>query len=627
MKKTIALLTAVLLCTILASAAPSLEHPESSGEMFAAPVASLFEERTVTPGINVLTGTKAAWDCTTLPSGTTFNGLTKLVNDDIYGTAIKSTTGSGSWTGTDMLRFASPLPAGTYEISFKAARISDTAVSTGWAPLYVLFNGDSAGVLHVEYECFNDFYTTESGEWRTFRVVLTTSSAINSFALHGTWNESAGEYALFDDLFIAPYSGVLNYITDTEATLGFEDGVLPSYVKYGTTAPSVVSNPIAKADNLYALSSATKSGENYPNFTITPTRALTPGSYIVSFDEYKTSTGEVEDSPNSWILYGSTNTYVSGFVTAGAWIHKDVVLHLTDTVTLLRFQWETKMSNETVEAAYFDNFRVDRAVTVTYGDTGRVEYEKMGLPFTPSVTKDDANKLIVGWAVSSNVKEDELPDTITPTGNITLYPVYCQDVAPRILSQSSVRLDAHKGLRLAATAACAVRDSSLVEEYGFLITRKTLLEELELKENALVFSSTGIAESEYIDHKTAFGDTPDGVPIVTGRNYSKTYGIDVVYDIDGSLLNDERILSGEAVGVSIVLTGIPATHYDDTFVIRSYVKVGSTFYYGPCVQRSYYQAVKALYESEVYSTLTQEQKEEITNILDSMQSETTEKTV
>ena len=107
---------------------------------------------------------------------------------------------------------------------------------------------------------------------------------------------------------------------------------------------------------------------------------------------------------------------------------------------------------------------------------------------------------------------------------------------------------------------------------------------------------------------------------VVGRGYQKsgdTVNIDIIYDnIGGTKLGVDSIKNGKAIGITTVLTNIPSGHYKDVFVVRPYVKIAGTYYYGETKENSYYAVADAIAkDSTEYAKLTDAQKNEIEAIL------------
>ena len=189
--------------------------------------------------------------------------------------------------------------------------------------------------------------------------------------------------------------------------------------------------------------------------------------------------------------------------------------------------------------------------------------------------------------------------------------------APKTLASNSIRFGENKGLRFAATVDLALRASSATEEYGFLVTRKSLLGE-NANDTLKVWISDG-SEVWDTEEKT-LGLTEEGVTFVAGRAWKNDGSVDLIYDnVGGTKLDEESIKNGEAIGITAVLTGITDKRCGEVFVVRPYVKIAGSYFYGEARENSYYNVAKVLRGSAAYDSLTEEQKAEIDNVIASVE--------
>ncbi|MGN1121064.1 MAG: hypothetical protein ACI4RV_01775, partial [Eubacteriales bacterium] len=106
---------------------------------------------------------------------------------------------------------------------------------------------------------------------------------------------------------------------------------------------------------------------------------------------------------------------------------------------------------------------------------------------------------------------------------------------------------------------------------------------------------------------------------VAGRAWKNDGSIDLIYDnVGGSKLGEESIQNGKAIGITAVLTGITEARYEEVFVVRPYVKISGTYYYGEPHENSYLNVAKAL-RNAGYPGLTEEQKTEIDAVIASVE--------
>ena len=170
-------------------------------------------------------------------------------------------------------------------------------------------------------------------------------------------------------------------------------------------------------------------------------------------------------------------------------------------------------------------------------------------------------------------------------------------------------------MRFAAVVDLELRKNEQTEEYGFLVTRKELLEAKGVTNDTLKVYNDGYGETWASDEKTV-GLTEDGVVFLAGRVYQKDSGTEIIYDRTGDKLGVESIKNGTAIGIASVLTNIPSGHYKDVFVVRPYVKNDGTYYYGDAKENSYYAVAEAIKNNtDEYAKLTDAQKNEIEAIL------------
>ncbi|MGN1122088.1 MAG: hypothetical protein ACI4RV_06950 [Eubacteriales bacterium] len=191
--------------------------------------------------------------------------------------------------------------------------------------------------------------------------------------------------------------------------------------------------------------------------------------------------------------------------------------------------------------------------------------------------------------------------------------------APTMLESNSIRFGTNKGLRFAAVVDLELRKNEQTEEYGFLVTRKELLDAKGVTNDTLKVWIYGDSEV-WEDTEKTVGLTENEVVFVAGRAWKNDGSIDLIYDnAGGSKLGEESIQNGTAIGITAILTGITEERYKEVFVVRPYVKISGTYYYGETKENSYYNVAKALRGSASYDALTEEQKAEIDNVIASVE--------
>jgi len=243
-------------------------------------------------------------------------------------------------------------------------------------------------------------------------------------------------------------------------------------------------------------------------------------------------------------------------------------------------------------------------------DTGR----GVGKGYMLTGEKPEADGFtFMGWALTPNASVNDVVESIDLTGNTTVYAVwiYGDDIAPVVVQKNSIRTTSPMGLRFAAIIDLFIKNGTQSEysqrallgvvpdEYGFIISRKSLLNGTELD----------------------FGDGPDakgsgttsaGVKYVSGAAFNKDKGIDTVYDSDGTLM--PGVIDGTNECFTAVLYKIPENMYDEVFVARTYICIDGKYFYG-IPREAGVKATAALVKSESYDKLSQEEKDVIDAIL------------
>ena len=163
-------------------------------------------------------------------------------------------------------------------------------------------------------------------------------------------------------------------------------------------------------------------------------------------------------------------------------------------------------------------------------------------------------------------------DSINCVMDMTLYAVW-EYAAPVTSDKISIRTSGVQGIRFLASLPIPSREAST--EYGFIATRKRMLDDLGYSVNEMTF------------------DLLDDGTYVYGVAYKPSANTDILYDIseDGS----EVLFSG-------VLVGVPESkeNYTETLYARPYVKYGDLCFYGEAKGMSLYEAAKAIKASEGY---------------------------
>ncbi len=189
---------------------------------------------------------------------------------------------------------------------------------------------------------------------------------------------------------------------------------------------------------------------------------------------------------------------------------------------------------------------------------------------TDPVEKDGSAFRMIGWAQSENAS---VAESVIPLAgaDVDLYPVW-EDLNKPILSdETSVHTKDPIGIRFKASVHNRVLAAYDNVEIGFVVARET--------EEVL-----GIIDS----------DCPDGLDLtlvgyglaVNGAGYKKE---------NGALVGKNYITElgdGEYSSFTACMIGIPEKYYKENIIVRPYVTIGTTTYYGEVKTESLYNAAK-----------------------------------
>lgn len=190
----------------------------------------------------------------------------------------------------------------------------------------------------------------------------------------------------------------------------------------------------------------------------------------------------------------------------------------------------------------------------------------------------------VGWRTSAYATATVTSIDITNISDNNLYAVWqpSGNTVPTMFENlNSVRVTGNSGIRFAATVALSAKYNDNTEEIGFIIGRKDKLSVNDSTLSNLVFGEDGPQDKGY---------TPDGNKYVYGVVYNKAENINLVYDNNGSKL--DGIKDGVSEGVTCVVYNIKNEKTE--LAVRSYIKIGGSYYYSSAVSRSMYQVAESL---------------------------------
>lgn len=147
------------------------------------------------------------------------------------------------------------------------------------------------------------------------------------------------------------------------------------------------------------------------------------------------------------------------------------------------------------------------------------------------------------------------------------------DYAPLSYNESSMRISAPSGIRFKASVSAYEREHEDLKEYGFIVTRKAVLDEAEVSEWSFTQES--------------------GVKFAKGAAYGNVNGKDI-----------DKIFATEngRTFYTAVIYNIPADKYDDDLVVRPYIVLGDEVVYGNPMVNNIKAIAQAIKDSADYET-------------------------
>lgn len=217
------------------------------------------------------------------------------------------------------------------------------------------------------------------------------------------------------------------------------------------------------------------------------------------------------------------------------------------------------------------------------GDTETVYLAKdevITLPTTTSYTKEGF--VFGGWTVDGAKATTVTATQFKQNVNITAVWNPAYDAPVSYANETTIRTKNPAGLRFIASVADEVAKDDSVE-YGFIVTRKVLLDAAKIAEADFTHNSA-VKKTSGISH--------DKTTHLTFRNAdNKTF-------------------------FAAALVGIKAANYKDTLLVRPYLKsADGIYYYGVPMSASIYDVAKTVSESAEFASYTDEQKAVVNAIL------------
>ena len=242
---------------------------------------------------------------------------------------------------------------------------------------------------------------------------------------------------------------------------------------------------------------------------------------------------------------------------------------------------------QALSISYIDAIRVYRkgVVTVTYDTNAPKDAE-----VTKSVAADTNRGVgtgyylssdipvvegydFAGWALTPDAGEKDVVTKINLTGDTTVYAVWVNRNAPITSDMTSVRTTDVTGIRFRASVYSKVMSYDNVE-IGFLVTRDNDENHAIMDEN----TPDGKLTLECAD-PAVIGNA------LKGEAYKKVNG-----EVSIDRMNDES--DGIFSTYTACMVGIPEGYYDENLLVRPYIQIGETAYYGAEKSESLYNAAK-----------------------------------
>ncbi len=203
----------------------------------------------------------------------------------------------------------------------------------------------------------------------------------------------------------------------------------------------------------------------------------------------------------------------------------------------------------------------DYTVTFTYNNLNGLTQEAEQVTFmsdyTLPVLSNVGTQMFAGWADENG---NLVGTSAVAYKDMTLTAVWKDMTASENFAHCAyqIREESPVGLRFAFLINCNV--ASTATDYGFVVTRKTLLGDNEL--------TLGMTD----------------IPTLTG--YAKQAGgREIVYETETN--TELGVVAGVNKAITAVITGIPEGSESDDYVVRPFFVIGGNNYYGNAVTQNY----------------------------------------
>ena len=436
-----------------------------------------------------------------------------------------------------------------------------------------------------------DFDTTVSAPYGSYKLSDVKLPDVGNARFVGWSTEKGGKivatdtvelsadttfYAIWDDYFYAPENEAEGYELVFDAhfnnvTVGKpHDGVITNYGSYGeadiadvvkgTENPQILlgcdsddmmkstwsnasNKTVAADDELFIVSGLTANVEKiWPRVCV----AVSDGAYFA--DGYYTFAMEVAVEENANVENVTYFGYVQGTENG---------TNATRTLSA------TDLADDGTKQYITTSFVVNNG-SMYYADT-----------LNRSGNALDANSVTkFGFCFTVNRKAGTTAGTNVRifADNFRMY--YKPLHQPASYSENSIRVNTPAGIRFKSSITKLTREKESLVEYGYIVTRKTLLE------------NAGVDMADFTMDN-------DKVLYVKGINYGTENGKKV-----------DRVFENDGVNIffTAAVYNIPADSYKEVIVVRPFVKLGEEVTYGDPMAASIYEVAQRLVSTENYET-------------------------
>ena len=200
----------------------------------------------------------------------------------------------------------------------------------------------------------------------------------------------------------------------------------------------------------------------------------------------------------------------------------------------------------------------------------RLAAKNVTITLPESFTLTSSTDTFLGWTDGEKLYGLGEDFVLTQAKDVTLTAVV-QGVAPKSFKENSIRVNDPQGIRFKSAVTRKVRDDEKTTEYGFLVTRESLL---------------GGKNADYLTFEQK------DVRYITGVSYGydsvAEKNVDRIYDMDQTF----TYFTAAVYGIS------PSKeNYEENIIVRPYIKYDGEIIYGTPMTRSVLSVAKSIEES------------------------------